>query len=77
MEVAHRSGAIQMGIVVDAVSEVQAIRPEDVEPTPSFGTALDTQYIKGMAKIQGRVTILLDIDKVLTNQEVTSLTGEA
>lgn len=73
MEVAHESGSVQMGIVVDAVSEVQNIGSEDVEPTPSFGTALDTQYIKGMAKVEGRVTILLDIDRVLSGQEITGI----
>jgi len=73
MEVAHESGSVQMGIVVDAVSEVQNIAAEDVEPTPSFGTALNTQYIKGMAKVEGRVTILLDIDRVLSGPEIAGL----
>jgi len=74
MEVAHSEGSVQMGIVVDSVSEVQNIGAEDVEPAPSFGTSLETEYIRGMAKSEGRVTILLDIDKVLTAQELAGLT---
>ena len=74
MEVSHATGAVQMGIVVDSVSEVQNIGAEQVEPAPSFGTALETEYIRGMAKSEGRVTILLDIDKILTTQELVGLT---
>ena len=73
MEVTHSGGAVQMGIVVDSVSEVQNIGAEDIEPAPSFGTTLETEYIRGMAKSEGRVTILLDIDKVLTTQELDGL----
>lgn len=73
MEVTHSAGAVQMGIVVDSVSEVQNIGAEDIEATPSFGTSLETEYIRGMAKFEGRVTILLDIDKVLTFEELSGL----
>lgn len=59
----------QMGIVVDAVCEVLNIKAEDVEETPTFGAALNTDYILGMAKMEGGVKILLDIDKVLSTQE--------
>jgi purine-binding chemotaxis protein CheW len=59
----------QMGIVVDAVSEVLNIRAEDIEDTPKFGAALNTDFIMGMAKTEGGVKILLDIDKVLSRQE--------
>ena len=59
----------QMGIVVDAVSEVLNIKSEDVEETPTFGTTLNTDYILGMAKMEGGVKILLDIDKVLCSKE--------
>ena len=65
---------VLIGIVVDAVSEVLNIQEEDIEETPQFGTSLDTNYILGMAKNGGcGVKILLDIDKVLSQQEVTQL----
>ncbi len=73
VEVKGEGGAIQMGIVVDSVSEVLNIMGEDIEPTPTFGTRLNTQYILGMAKVKGRVKILLDIDKVMTAEEMQGL----
>ncbi len=76
VEVTHDDAAVMMGIVVDSVSEVLNIRPEQVEPTPSFGSSVDTAYIKGMAKTDdGRVKILLDIDRVLSSQEISGLSG--
>jgi len=65
----------QMGIVVDAVSEVLNIKAEDVEETPTFGAALNTDFILGMAKMEGGVKILLDIDKVLSRQEFETVTA--
>ena len=62
-----------MGIVVDAVSEVIQIKNDDIEETPKFGAKLNTDYILGMAKMEGRVKILLDIDRVLTAQECSLL----
>ena len=57
-----------IGIVVDSVSEVLNIKGTDIEDTPAFGTRLDTDYILGMAKMNGGVKILLDIDKVLSRR---------
>jgi purine-binding chemotaxis protein CheW len=75
VEIPGPNGAIPMGIVVDAVSEVLNIKGGEIEATPTFGTRLDTEYILGMAKMNGGVKILLDIDKVLTADELT-LVGE-
>ncbi len=61
---------LHIGIVVDSVSEVLNIRGADIEDTPSFGTTLNTQYILGMAKTGGGVKILLDIDQVLSCEDV-------
>jgi purine-binding chemotaxis protein CheW len=70
-----RSGAdlLSTGIVVDEVSEVLTMSPGDIEDTPDFGSGADTAYILGMAKIKGKVKILLDIDKVLTSYEISGL----
>ncbi len=67
---------LMMGIVVDSVSEVLNIGTDEIEETPTFGTKLDTEYILGMAKVKGGVKILLDIGKVLSVQEITSLFKE-
>jgi purine-binding chemotaxis protein CheW len=64
---------IQIGIVVDAVSEVLNIKEEEIENAPSFGTSINMDYILGMAKIDSTVKILLDIDKVLSAKEIQVL----
>ncbi len=73
VEIESESGTIFIGIVVDSVSEVLNIKSEDTEAAPAFGARLDTDYILGMAKIEGGVKILLDIDKVLSAEEVSAL----
>jgi purine-binding chemotaxis protein CheW len=69
VEIDGQTGTVQIGIVVDAVSEVLNIRAEDIEVTPSFGTRLNTDFILGMAKMNGGIKILLDIDRVLSSEE--------
>jgi purine-binding chemotaxis protein CheW len=73
VEVQGAAGAVQMGVVVDSVSEVLNISGDDIEPPPSFGSRLRTQYILGIAKAKGTIKILLDIDKVLTGEEMAGL----
>ena len=65
VDVALPSGPVMMGIIVDQVSEVLSITPEEIEPTPEFGEHVETSYMKGMAKVKGKVKILLDLDQVL------------
>src|SRR5713226_7769151 len=60
-----QTAGIEMGIIVDKVSEVRAIAGRDIEDAPSFGAGVDTDYIFGIGKSDGRVKLLLDIDKVL------------
>ena len=71
VEIHGEAGSIPMGIVVDAVSEVLNIRAADIENTPSFGVKLNTDFILGMAKTDGGVKILLDIDRVLGTFQFT------
>lgn len=61
------------GIVVDGVSEVLTLSPGDLEDTPDFGRGVATPYLLGMAKIKGTVKILLDINMVMTAQEIGGL----
>jgi len=73
VEITSNSREVLIGIVVDAVSEVLNIREDDIEDTPTFGARLNTGYILGMAKVDGEVKILLDIDKVLSSEEIAVL----
>ena len=73
VEIQGSTGHVVIGIVVDSVSEVLNIKGEDIEDAPTFGTKLNTDYILGMAKIDGGVKILLDIDRVLNEEEINAL----
>jgi purine-binding chemotaxis protein CheW len=77
VEIMGASSTVEIGIVVDSVSEVLNIKGEDIEETPVFGSALSTDYILGMAKMEGGVKILLDIDRVLNVDDVRALKNVA
>lgn len=68
-------GGSLIGIFVDTVSEVLDVVADQIEPPPSFGSSIDTGFILGMGKIKGKVKILLDIDRVLSAEELTRTSG--
>ena len=65
----------EMGIIVDCVSEVLDIMGEQIEESPSFGASVNTDFILGMGKAGDKVTILLNICKVLSSEEVASISA--
>jgi len=71
------AAAAFMGFIVDGVEEVVNFGAGEIEPTPDFGSKLDTNYILGMAKVRGKVKTLLDIDLVLTSETLEQLTQTA
>ncbi|MCH7690141.1 MAG: chemotaxis protein CheW [candidate division Zixibacteria bacterium] len=73
VEVVMHDSPIQMGILVDSVSEVLEIKVSDIEAAPSFGGGINTDFIMGMGKVKDEVKILLDIDKVLGEVDVSGL----
>jgi purine-binding chemotaxis protein CheW len=72
-----QTAGIQIGCIVDKVSEVLDINEDDIEDTPSFGADVNTEYILGIGKSQGKVKLLLDIDKVLSRRELHSAEAAA
>ena len=62
-----------IGVVVDAVSEVLEVSGADIEPAPAFGAKIRADFIEGMGKIGGKFVIILDIQKVLSVEEIASL----
>lgn len=70
---ASAENLIVMGIIIDEVREVLDIKADNIEETPSFGASINTDFILGMGKMNGNVKILLDIDKVLSLQELNEL----
>ena len=61
---------VQMGLIVDSVEEVVTLGADEIEPTPEFGTRIDTTYLLGMAKVKGQVKTLLDIDRVVAQEAI-------
>jgi len=73
VDVVSRLGPVQVGVVVDSVSEVLNVNGKDIAPAPAFGAQIDTSYILGIAKAKGAIKILLDIDKVLASEELAGI----
>lgn len=66
-------GKQEMGIVVDAVSEVLEIPPADIEPPPEFGARIRIDFIAGMGKVAGKFVVILKLGQVLSLEEVAVL----
>lgn len=60
-----------IGVVVDAVNEVLEIAPAEIEPPPAFGARIRTDFIAGMGKVQDRFVIILNVDNVLSSEDLT------
>lgn len=66
-----------IGVMVDAVSEVLEIARSEIEPPPAFGAKIRTDFISGMGKVNGRFVIILDVGRVLSVEEISMLTQVA
>ncbi len=77
VEIMGKESSILMGAVVDSVSEVLNVKVADIEKKPELGVDVNTNFILGIAKSGDRVKILLDIDKVISPQEVEVISEAA
>lgn len=68
---------ITIGIIVDEVSEVLNVQGEQIENTPEFGANVNTEFILGIGKVNGRIIMLLDVEKALTTGDFDALTAAA
>jgi purine-binding chemotaxis protein CheW len=59
-----------MGMVVDAVSDVYSLTADQVKAPPEFGSAIDTRFVKGLATVDEKLVILLDMDLLLNSGEL-------
>ena len=62
-----------MGIVVDGVSDVYNMPEEEIKPSPEFGSAVDTDFVKGLATVNEKMVIVLDIDHMCNSDELSDL----
>lgn len=73
IEVQHEDERMEIGVVVDAVNEVLDIAPENIESAPNFGAKIRTDFIHGMGKVDEKFVVLLNIDHVLSIEELSML----
>ncbi len=73
LEVAAGEGLLELGIIVDHVSEVLEIGASEIEPAPTFGSTLRSDFLAGVGKVGGKFVIILDVDHVLSIEEMASL----
>lgn len=64
---------IPIGLIVDSVSEVLSILPEDIVLPPDIGKGLNNKYIKGIGKVENDVKLILDCDRLLEEEEINTL----
>ena len=66
-----------VGIVVDGVSDVITLTPEQLKPAPEFGASLDTQYITGLGTVDERMIIVMDIEKLMSSRDMEMVEAAA
>lgn len=70
VEVEHEGATHILGLMVDGVNAVMEIAASEIEPAPAFGTRVQTDFIAGMARVEGNFVIILDIGRVLSIEEM-------
>ncbi|HEX5336844.1 MAG TPA: chemotaxis protein CheW [Gallionella sp.] len=75
IEIEHEGAQQVVGVMVDAVNEVLDIPATEIEPAPSFGAKIRADFIRGMGKVDGKFVIILNVDHVLSLDEMASLAG--
>lgn len=72
-EIESEGARQDIGIIVDTVNEVLDLPSSDIEPAPTFGAKIRTDFIQGMGKVEGKFIILLNINAVLATEEISAL----
>lgn len=73
VEIEADGGHHDMGVIVDAVNAVLEIPSSEIEPAPAFGAKIRTDFIEGMGKVNGKFVILLNVNQVLSPEEIGAL----
>jgi purine-binding chemotaxis protein CheW len=68
-------GSRVVGMVVDSVSDVVALTPEQIRPAPEFHSSMDTEYLTGLGALDGRMLILVEIEKLMTSETMALVDG--
>lgn len=74
IEVMYNNTSVNVGIIVDAVSKVMDFEAADIESAPSLGNSVNTDFIEGMGKLNGQFVVMLNMDKIMSTEELGTLT---
>lgn len=75
VEVQHAGATHVLGLLVDGVNAVMEIGAENIEPAPGFGMRIDTEFIEGMARVNGKFIIILDVARALSIEEMAAISS--
>ena len=75
-EILNDDELIQIGILVDAAREVITLDPENIEGPPKLGIFIDNRYLSGMGKVGDDFVVILNIDKILSDEELNQVTSQ-
>ena len=75
VEVNLNEESVVLGVLADSVQEVVEMEPDHIEPPPQLGTKLNTEFIKGMGKVEANFVMILDIDKVFSSNDLIDIQG--
>lgn len=70
LNISHQGETRVVGMVVDAVSDVLRLKPEEIKPAPEFGSVVNTDYLLGLGACNDRMLILIDIDRLMSSEEM-------
>ncbi len=73
VEVNEENDLITIGVIADKVQEVIEITPENIEPAPRIGNNIDTRFINGMGKYNENFLIILNVNELFTEEEITTI----
>jgi purine-binding chemotaxis protein CheW len=73
IEMPGQDGHVMLGMLVDAVNAVLDISADDIEPPPAFGARMRNDFIAGMAKVDGKFVVLLNSEKVMSEDDIVNL----
>jgi len=65
-----------VGIVVDGVSDVLTLTGDDIKPAPEFGVSVSNEHLTGLGSVEGRMLILIDIERMMTSPEMSLIEAE-
>lgn len=76
VKISHKNGERTIGLVVDAVTDVNMISQDDIQTAPDFGKVVSTDFVKGLANIKDRMVILLEIDSLINVGLLQDVVGQ-